>query len=409
MLEDGMRSSRTVTRLSASPAEARPSTASTVTRASAVVLALLVGLVGVACSKDKPADREPTGAPPPPPPVATAQAGACASGGGHVSDALSAAFFPRVVAGYCVDPQGDTRTYGEKGKLSMDEVCTTAVDGECEVYKRFGLKRFVSLRYVDGTGGGGNVEVYLSQFGDVNGGYGMFTKRVVADGDPADPSAPKPLDAGGGAAIGTGRGYVWKGLYLAELQYINENESPEQIARSSEPVLAALAKDIGAKLPGGPDKPASARALPLDGRVSANAIQFYPKDPLGFANVGAAAVGFYKDGAKRYRLVSIQREDVDQARDAMKTIRGKAGTLPVANLFDEAVRVVVQPAPEAAKVEYLFVRKGSLVAGVGDEDLVVRPGDSVEKQAASRLTKDEGLAKIKSWLAPAGDASAPKK
>jgi hypothetical protein len=203
------------------------------------------------------------------------------------------------VAGYCVDPQGDTRTYGEKGKLSMDEVCTTAVDGECEVYKKFGLKRFVAFRYVDGGGAGGSVEVYLSQFGDANGGYGMFTKRVVADGDPADPSAPKPLAAGGAAAMGTGRGYVWKGQYLAELQYINENESPEQIAKSSEPVLAAIAKELGAKLPGANDKPASAKALPDANMVNANAIQFYPKDPLGFANVGAGAVGFYKDGARR--------------------------------------------------------------------------------------------------------------
>src|SRR5258706_5668266 len=130
----------------------------------------------------------------------------------------------------------------------MDEVCTTAVDGECEVYKRFGLKRFVAFRYVDGEGKGGTVEVYLSQFGDANGGYGMFTKRVIADGDPADPSAPKPLAAGGAAAMGTRRGYVWKGAYLVELQYINENESPDEIAKSSQPGLASLAKEIGAEL-----------------------------------------------------------------------------------------------------------------------------------------------------------------
>jgi hypothetical protein len=39
----------------------------------------------------------------------------------------------------------------------------------------------------------------------VPGGYGMYTKRVVADGDPADPSAPKPLAAGGGGARGRHR------------------------------------------------------------------------------------------------------------------------------------------------------------------------------------------------------------
>ena len=67
----------------------------------------------------------------------------------------------------------------------MDEVCTTAFDGECEVYKRFGLDRVVVLRYVDGTGAPNSVEVNLSRFTTSDGAYAMFTKRVVADGDPA--------------------------------------------------------------------------------------------------------------------------------------------------------------------------------------------------------------------------------
>jgi hypothetical protein len=389
----------------------RPSAALSLLVFSAFAFAPLV-LAGCP-NKDKAQDQQ--GAPPPPPPpAATAKAGACATGGGEIADPITAPFFPRTVTGsggatYCVDPQGDTRTYGEKGKLTMDEVCTTAVDGECEVYKKFGLKRFVAFRYVDGGGAGGSVEVYLSQFADANGGYGMFTKRVIADGDPADPSAPKPLAAGGAAAMGTGRGYVWKGAYLAELQYINENESPEQIAKTSEPVLAAMAKEIGAKLPGTSDKPASAKALPEAGLVNANAIQFYPKEPLGFTNVGAGAVGFYKDGARRYRLVAIQRDDVEQAKDAMKTIKSKAGALPIAGLFDEAVHVVVQPAPEAAKAEYVIVRKGSLIAAAGDEDLLIKPGDSPDKQAAARLTKDEAIAKLKLWLTSPPPPDAGKK
>src|SRR5215471_6807026 len=90
-------------------------------------LAFAIGGLVVGCNKDK---TESQGAPPPPPPSASAApAGACSSGGGAISDPLSAPFFPRTVgakpAEYCIDPQGDTRTYGEKGKLSMDEVCTT--------------------------------------------------------------------------------------------------------------------------------------------------------------------------------------------------------------------------------------------------------------------------------------------
>ncbi|RYG15047.1 hypothetical protein EON82_26725, partial [bacterium] len=120
--------------------------------------------------------KEEAPAPPPPPPAADLpKPGACAAGGGEVKDPVSSAFFPRTQGTYCVDPQGETKTYGEKGKYSMDEVCTTAFDGECEVYKRFGLRRTVSLRYVDGSGGAGSVELYLSEFKDAPSGYAMYT------------------------------------------------------------------------------------------------------------------------------------------------------------------------------------------------------------------------------------------
>jgi hypothetical protein len=122
---------------------------------------------------------------------------------------VTAAFFPRTEGSYCVDPQGETRTYGEKGKYSMDEVCTTAFDGECEVYKRYGLKRVVSFRYVDGGGKGATVDVVLSQFADVAGAFGLYTMRLVA-GDPVDPSTPRVLEVAAKGAQTGGAGAIGK-------------------------------------------------------------------------------------------------------------------------------------------------------------------------------------------------------
>jgi hypothetical protein len=336
---------------------------------------------------------------------------ACASGGAEDTDAVSAPFFPRRLkvgaVDYCLDPQGEVRAFGDKAKLTLEDVCTTAVDGECEVYKRYGLKRFVSLRYVDGSGGGGSVEVYLSQFNDVGGGYGMFTKRVVADGDPADPSAPRPLTAGGAGAIGTGRAYVWRGDELGELQYINENESPEQLAKSSDAILTPLATKIGSQLPGPLDKPAAAAALPSANLVSANAISYFPKDALGIANVGAGAAGYYKDGDKRYRLLAIQKSDADQAQDVMKTFKKRSGSIPVMGVGDEAVHVVMQASPDAPKVEWLVARNGALVAGVGDEETLLRAGQTPDQQAKLRVSKDDAIARLKAWFAGAARGGAP--
>jgi hypothetical protein len=360
----------------------------TLPRPCAWILALTLFLP--ACPKDDKADH---GTPlPPPPPIETTKPGACADGGGQVDDALSAAFFPRTVAGYCIDPQGETRTFGEKGKRDMDAVCTTAFDGECAIYAQFGLKRLVALRYVDGSGGAGTVEVYLSRFGDVPGAYGMFTKRVVADADPAEPTTPKPLEVGGAGAIGTGRAYVWKGSYLAELQYNNEQETPEALTASSAKILALVAKDIGAQLPGGPEKPAAAERLPKANLIK-NGIQFFPKDAPNFGT--AAAVGFYKDdGTKRYRMVAVVRDDAAGAKETMKSIRARPGWLPVSGLGEEAISTTM---PGAAKSEYVLVRQGAEVLGVGDEDFA----------PASRLSKDEKILRLTEWLAarPAGDAA----
>ncbi|MBX3192658.1 MAG: hypothetical protein KF819_37080 [Labilithrix sp.] len=368
----------------------------------------------VACNKEEKRGDPP----PPPPPASVAKAGACASGGGELTDAISAPFFSKSVSGYCVDPQGEVKTYGEKGKLSMDEVCTTAFDGECEVYKRFGLKRVVSLHYVDGAGTGGSVEVNLSQFADPAGAYGMYTLRVVA-GDPAEPSTPKPLAAGGAGAIGTGRAYVWRGQHLAELQYVNEQESPEQLAKSSDAILTAVGKDLGQKLPGAQALPPAAQALPEAQRIP-NGIVFQPKDVLGWTGVGPAAMGFYKDGDRRWRVLSIVKDDVDQAKDAFKTMKSKPGTLPVPAMGDEAAHVEVGGAG-GPKVELLVARKGSAIWAVGDEEYALRAASGGDATQKARLTKDEAIAKLKPLLAGAGaaapssapsgasSASAPKK
>src|SRR5205807_6449857 len=105
----------------------------------------------LAC-KDEPRSQ---GTPPPPPPSASAGVNACAAAPAKVSDAISAAFFPPSVSGYCLDPHGDEKSYGDKGKLKIDELCTTALDGGCEEYKKFGVTRSVIVHYVANAGTGG--------------------------------------------------------------------------------------------------------------------------------------------------------------------------------------------------------------------------------------------------------------
>jgi hypothetical protein len=350
------------------------------------------------CTKDDAKNAPP---PPPPPPVASAHADLCADGGGQDSDAISAPFVPREAGGFCVDPQTEVKTYGDKGKLTMDEVCTTAFDGECEVYKRFGLDRVVVLRYVDGSGAPNSVEVNLSRFATADGAYAMFAKRVVADGDPARATV-KPLAAGAAGATSSSNAYVWRGQYLAELTFVTEDTkmTPQAMASANEKATGSIARDIGSKLPGTTDLLPAAAALPSPQRIPLG-IAYYPKDALGLSAIGPLAVGYYQDGDKRWRDIATVRATADDAKEALRAFKLRPGALPVKGLGDEAVQVVIQEAPDRAKAEYVVVRKGASVYGVGDEELVLDPGVPTDKLAARKLTRDEKVAKLAAWLSPA--------
>ncbi|HEY8091561.1 MAG TPA: DUF6599 family protein [Polyangiaceae bacterium] len=364
-------------------------------RVAFLALALAPSPLVAACKDDAKSDT-----PPPPPPLAasSAHADACAGGGGQDTDSISAPFVPRLAGGYCIDPQSEPKTYGDKGKLSMDEVCTTAFDGECEVYKSFGLDRVVVLRYVDGTGAPNSVEVNLSRFKTADGAYAMFTKRVVADGDPAKATV-KPLAAGAAGATSSSNAYVWRGQYLVELTIVTEDTkmTPAQMAAANEKTTGVIAKDIGGKLPGSTDPLPSAALLPAASRVPLG-VSYHPKNALSFQGIGPVAVGYYKEGDRRWRDVAIVRADADAAKEAFRAFKLKPGALPVKGIGDEAVQVLVQEAADRAKAEYLVARKGTTVVAVGDEELVLDPQTPSDKQAPFKLAHDEKLVKLAALL-----------
>lgn len=178
-----------------------------------------------------------------PPPVESIQPSRCADGGGIVQDQTSAAFFTRSVGDYCIDPNSETRAFGKNAPGTLDQVCTELFDGECEVYRMYGLERVVTVRYADGKGSTSTVNVVLSRFESPRGAFGFYTKRVVADADPIDTKI-KPLAVGGAGSLASTISYVWRGLYVAELSYVNDSESPDALRLSASRVLPDLANRL---------------------------------------------------------------------------------------------------------------------------------------------------------------------
>jgi hypothetical protein len=360
-----------------------------------LLAAVLATATLAACSKG--GDAEPhRGAPPPPP--KTAAPNACAGGGGKIADAASAPFFPQVTGGYCLDPNGGEKTFGEGAALPLDHICTDVFDGECEIYKGYGVRRVLEARYVDGGGSPATIDVHLSKFGTSEGAYAMFTRRVVGDGDPADSSTPKPIEGGGAAALGLGNAYLWRGLYLAEITYNNETAAEAAIKAASEKLLPPLIKEMGSKLPGEPALPQAAAALPKDGMIPLG-IRFSTKDLLGVDGVGAGAFGYYRAGDKRYRVASIVRTDADQAKDVITTFGKLAGAAKEKGVGEGAVRFMRKDG-ESAPVEWVFARSGKNVIGIGDEVRVLRAGMTADDHAKVSLTKDEKIERLKKLISP---------
>ena len=343
----------------------------------------------VACQKERAVER---GAPPPP--IASSKPGACASGGGTVKDSVSAAFFPRIGGDYCVDPNGEARAFGESAPNSLDAVCTELFDGECEIYKSYGLRRVVTLRYIDGKGSPGAVNVNLSRFASAEGAYGFFTKRVVADADPAE-TVPAALDAGGAGALGSGIAYVWRADMVAELSYTNELEPPDQLKASAQRALPPIAKAMGDALPGDAHLPKPVTLLPVANRLPMG-VSYAAKDLLGVAGTGPGALGFYRDGAERYRVFSLTRADDDSAKDVLKTLRKVEGAKALKDTGVDAVVFSMRDEESSPLVGWVVGRKGSTVVGVGDELFVLR--GKADSQAA-RIPEAKKLERVKAVLA----------
>jgi hypothetical protein len=354
-------------------------------------VALVVGLCSglTACSKGD----EPRGAPPPPPPEKPAT---CAGGGGKIADAASAAFFPQASGGFCLDPNGGDKTFGDAASQPIERICDL-FDGECEIYMGYGVRRVIEARYVDGSGSAATVDVHLSKFATSEGAYAMFTRRIVGDGDPADEATPRPIAGGGAAALGLGNAYLWRGAYVAELTYNNETAAEAAIKAAGDKLLPPLVKDMGDKLPGETALPPSAAALPKEAQIPLG-VRFISKDLLGVDGIGAGAFGYYRAGAKRYRIAVLVRADGEQTKDVITTLTKLPGAAKEKNVGEGAVRLMHKDAG-AAPAEWVFARAGKLVLGVGDEARVLRAGMTADEHSRVTLTKDEKIERLKKALA----------
>jgi hypothetical protein len=346
-------------------------------------------LIVPGCKKDEDLSKESGAAPPP---IESSRAGACASGGGTVKDQVAAPYLPRAAGDYCLDPNGETRAYGADAAGNLDQVCTELFNGECEIYKGHGLDRVVTVRYIDGKGSPGSVALNLSRFKSREGAYSFYTRRLISEADPASTSLVA-LDPAGTGALGAGIAYVWRGQHVGELSYANELEAPDQLKATGQRVLPPLARKLGEVLPGEKLPPAAVQALPEAHRVPLGS-SYELSSPLGVSGAGPGALGFYREGKKRWRALSLVSSDEESAKDVMKTLAKLDGSKTLKPPPLEALALSLRDDDESPRVTWVVARHGSSVFAIGDERYVLDSGQP-ERNTELSLSQTEKLERLK--------------
>lgn len=354
--------------------------------ARSALLSLLLATTSCGGETEGGAPSARRGAPPPPAPSASARAGLCEGGGGKLSDPTSAPFFG-AAGGFCVEAGAKAAVYGEGGSAPIKGICDL-FDGECEIYFSFDVARTVDLALVAGDGSGATVQVRLSRFQSPTSAFGMYSRRVVGDGDPAaKDTMPRALEIPAGAAVlGHGNAYLVRGEHLVELLVQQDGLDEVQLKKRADAALPAIVRAIAERLPGSGELPEVVRRLPA-GRVPLGERVLTKKwlVELGATPLG---LGYYADGKKRFRIAAARAADDAEA----KALLERLSKLPGAS--KDGARVRFEQAEGATKAEWLALASGAWVFAVGDEIRALGSGRD------SALGADEKKAKLDRLASP---------
>ena len=333
-------------------------------------------LLALACDA-APVPNAPASAAPVP---KAAKPDACATGGGELDDSRRAGFFPRTAPGLCIDPHADFRSFGEGDKAPLGAACE-ALEGDCESYVHFGLRRVLVVPYVSSAHARSRVTVTLLELASPEAAYALFAARILGD-SPDDFSAWKRLDPEGTSVRSGATAMAWRASHLALLDYTDETSTPARSAERGGAALEVLARALHERLPGKPDLPASVALLPRreGGPV---AIRFSHDDAFGIGGLGSGALARYDDSGKVTPVAVLARQDDDSAKDVLRTLRRIPGSRAPKGAPYESVFVSMREADGEPRVDWLFGRRRNVVLGIG------RAAEKLDKAGMERMRHAE--------------------
>lgn len=321
---------------------------STLRRCSRCLAAVVLATLLLGCR-----DKKERGEEPPPSPVQPVRP--CEGSSSALLDGL-----PGMTSGFCIDPKSDIRRYGVGAPSALGAVCVELFNGECELYKSYGLEAVKTLRYVAEDGSATTINVVVSSFRRSVGAFGFFTQRVLG-GDVPSQATVKALEVRGRAVSGVGMTVLWRGKQVVETTYVNETETPREIEERSPKILHPLTKAIAEALVGPTEPAREVRMLEMDG-LDPLGVFVFRDGLLGATGTGPGSIGYFSSATFPHRVLIADRRDPEGSQDLLGLLRRTNASQTIKGRDIVRLRHTREGAPPET---WYFRRQRDVLLGVG--------------------------------------------
>jgi uncharacterized protein DUF6599 len=297
---------------------------------------------------------------------------------------------PRSLGAFCLDAYSRVRSFGAGAPQPLERGCEQVLALGCGDGHAEGLEHLAAFRYTDAGGGSSALEISAAHFGTADAAYAFFTERLLGDGDPAELDAQR-IDAPG-LTVRSGRSASgWLGRYVVTLSLVDAAAPSGELDRSAAASLPGLARRLMLALPPEPALPVAVQKLPTEHRLPLGT-RLVLGDVLGVPGMGAGAIGHYRDGDKRWRVLAVVRADSDSAHDVFGTLARSPSARPLLSAPLGALAFTERRLSTEPNVTWVVGQRHEVIYGVGDEAAALPELMSAEREAAVKLASSEKLA-----------------
>lgn len=340
-----------------------------------------VALLGVACqaaAPSRPAVREGS--------LEARSADVCGQPGGEppASEGL-----PPRAAEFCLDPYALLHSYDMSERQQSEAACERVLGAGCAP----GAAPHVPLRvqagrYLDAAALG-SADVIASHFEDAALAFAVFTERLLGDRDPAELGV-QAFEAPGVAVLDETFASAWRGNQVLWLRYASTEVPPDAELSRAQRALPALARALLTNIPAEPGFPAAVERLPERQRLPLG-VRLPDSVELGVPGLGRSALGYYRDGAKRWRVLASVRPDADSAKDVLSTLRKHPSARKIKGAPLDAIELTVRRAPSEPEIQWVIGQRLEMIYGIGDEPRALPEHMSARAETSVKLSRHEKL------------------